>query len=93
MQWMDMGSPVSAMPGMASEVQLDELRDAEGADADRLFLTLMREHHRGGAHMSLNAAANASDGDVRSLARRMATYQQVEVNEYTILMRYLGFEQ
>ncbi len=92
MQWMDMGTPVSAMPGMASTTQLDELKSADGSDADRLFLTLMREHHRGGAHMSEHAAEHASDSDVRELATRMAQYQTVEANEYTGLMRHLGFD-
>ena len=46
MQWMDMGTPVSAMPGMASTTQLDELKSAGGSDADRLFLPA----HRRKAH-------------------------------------------
>ena len=74
MQWMDMGTPVAAMPGMATAAQLENLKGAGGADADRLFLTMMREHHRGGVHMSQYAAAHASDGDVRELATRMAQY-------------------
>ena len=74
MQWMDMGTPVAAMPGMATAAQLEILKGADGADADRLFLTMMREHHRGGVHMSQYAAAHASDGDVRELATRMAQY-------------------
>lgn len=92
MQWMDMGTPVASMPGMASTTQLDELKSAGGSDADRLFLTLMREHHRGGAHMSEYAAEHASDSQVRELATRMALYQTVEANEYTGLMRHLGFD-
>ena len=74
MQWMDMRTPVAAMPGMATAAQLEILKGADGADADRLFLTMMREHHRGGVHMSQYAAAHASDGDVRELATRMAQY-------------------
>jgi uncharacterized protein (DUF305 family) len=92
MQWMDMGAPVADMPGMATTDRLAELESATGKDADRLFLTLLREHHRGGIHMSQYAAEHASDSDVRALASRMANYQQVEVNEYTMLMRRLGFE-
>jgi len=74
MQSMDMRTPVAARPGMATAAQLENLKEAGGADADRLFLTLMREHHRGGVHMSQYAAAHASDGDVRELATRMAQY-------------------
>ena len=92
MQWMDMRTPVAAMPGMATAAQLEILKGADGADADRLFLTMMREHHRGGVHMSQYAAAHASDGDVRETATRMAKYQQVELNEYSMLMRRLGLD-
>jgi uncharacterized protein (DUF305 family) len=92
MQWMDMGTPVAAMPGMATTTQLEQLKSAHGTDADRLFLTLMREHHRGGVHMSQFAAEHGSVRDVRALATRLAAYQQVEVNEYTMLMWHLGLE-
>lgn len=92
MTWMSMPTPLDTMPGMASADQLTALRAANGDEADRLFLTLMREHHRGGRHMAEYAAKHASDGTLRELAGRMASYQTVEANEYTLLMRSLRFE-
>jgi uncharacterized protein (DUF305 family) len=92
MTWMSMPTPLATMPGMASTEQLDALRAATGRDADQLFLTLMREHHRGGFHMAEYASTHASDSTLRDLAGRMAKYQRVEANEYTLLMRSLGFE-
>ncbi len=92
MTWMSMPTPLAVMPGMASRAQLDALRAATGREADRQFLTLLREHHRGGRHMAEYAAEHASDGTLRDLAGRMANYQKVEANEYTLLLRSLGFE-
>jgi uncharacterized protein (DUF305 family) len=41
------GSPMAAMPGMLTPKQMDELRQAKGAEFDRLFLTGMIQHHNG----------------------------------------------
>jgi len=92
MNWMGMVSAVGSMPGMQSEAKMDELRAAQGRQAEQLFLSMMREHHLGGVHMGQYAAEHASDGDVRELAARMARYQQVEANEYTALLQRLGLE-
>lgn len=91
MAWMNMAVPFAEMPGMASEAELDQLAAARGEEADRLFLELMREHHRGGIHMADRAAEFGSNERVRALARQIAEYQRVEVQEYTMLMERLGF--
>jgi uncharacterized protein (DUF305 family) len=82
MAWMAMPTPLSAMPGMASAEDLDRLQDETGAAFDLLFLDLMSEHHRGGAHMSEDAATRASDPEVRDLAGVMARNQLAELGEY-----------
>jgi uncharacterized protein (DUF305 family) len=41
------GSAMPAMPGMLTPKQMDELRQAKGAEFDRLFLTGMIQHHNG----------------------------------------------
>jgi uncharacterized protein (DUF305 family) len=69
--------PRSAMPGMATQDDLDALRRATGPDLDVLFLQLMLRHHQGGAAMLADAAAHASVPAVRDLAKRM-TYHQTE---------------
>jgi uncharacterized protein (DUF305 family) len=91
MEWMNMATPLAEMPGMASPEQIAELEAARGADADRLFLELMREHHRGGIHMAEWAAEFGSNERVRELAGRIAEYQRIEVNEYDLLLQKLGF--
>jgi uncharacterized protein (DUF305 family) len=92
MSWMNMTVPLDQMPGMASPDQIEQLQDAKGADADALFLELMRSHHQGGIHMADWAAQFGSNERVRQLAAQIADYQRVEVNEYTQLMQRLGLE-
>jgi uncharacterized protein (DUF305 family) len=82
MGWMGRPAvPVDAMPGLASEDELDALADASGAHADALFIALMRDHHAGGVHMAEAAAARAEDPFVRELAGRMARNQRLEIRE------------
>jgi uncharacterized protein (DUF305 family) len=81
MQWMDMDVALDEMPGMATEDELELLRNARGRDADTIFLTLMVEHHRGGVHMASYAAEHADDEDVRRLASRIARNQEMEIEE------------
>ena len=82
MQWMDMGTPLEDMPGMASQDEVDQLGQLTGRDLDRQFLELMTAHHQGGAHMASYAADHAADPMVRDLAARMAKYQTTEAVEY-----------
>jgi uncharacterized protein (DUF305 family) len=91
MAWMGATVPLADMPGLASEAEMQALADAEGAEADRLFLELMRVHHEGGIHMAEYAAENGSNERVRELAGRIAEYQRIEVREYTMLMERLGY--
>jgi uncharacterized protein (DUF305 family) len=88
-----MGTSVADMPGMQTDEALDELAAASGREADRLFFTMMREHHIGGVHMAEYAAEHAGSSRVRELASRMARFQTTEVAEYTMLMRQMGLEQ
>lgn len=75
------------MPGMATSAQLAALSNAEGVDADRVYLTLMIAHHVAGADMAEAAADLAETGHVRMLAAKMAEGQQAEI---TALQELLG---
>lgn len=92
MAWMGMATPVADMPGLATEDQMSRLRDAQGTEADRLFLELMATHHRGGADMGLAAAERASDEWVAELAARQARNQIIEINELILASDRLGLE-
>jgi uncharacterized protein (DUF305 family) len=92
MAWMGMPVPTGQMPGLLSDEQIDEMREARGADADRLFLQLMSEHHRGGLHMAGEAKDTASDDGVRRLAAIMARTQAQEINEYRMHAQSAGID-
>ena len=71
--------PTATMPGMATPAQLDELRAADGVEAERLFLRLMITHHEGGVAMAEAAVAEATTSEVRTLAGAIAAAQTSEI--------------
>jgi uncharacterized protein (DUF305 family) len=81
MAWMGMSATSDTMPGMASANEIEALVDAQGAQADALFVALMRDHHAGGVAMARAAAAETSDEWVENLATRMAATQAGEIVE------------
>lgn len=81
MAWMDHAMPMDKMPGLASDADLDRLHAARGAEADRLFATLMIAHHEGGVDMARYAAERAENPEVRALARSMVKGQTGEIDE------------
>jgi len=92
MAWMGTGMPVGSMPGLATDDQMDALRDATGIEADRLFFELMAAHHRGGADMGRAGADRASDAWVRDLAERQARNQIIEINEFILTAERIDLE-
>jgi uncharacterized protein (DUF305 family) len=82
MAWMGMTPvPYDEMPGMASDDELDALAAAEGPAADRLYIELMAEHHRGGLHMAEFAVGEGESADVRRLAATIEASQRDEIAE------------
>lgn len=61
MAWMGPGFPVSGMPGMAPEEDVQRLNQLEGRPADELFIRLMIAHHRGGIGMAEFARRHGED--------------------------------
>jgi len=92
MGWMGHPVPWQEMPGLASEAQMDELRDATGRDADARFLELIAAHHRGGVQMAAYAVEHATAEDIRSLARTMAATQTMEIAELADTARRLDLD-
>lgn len=78
----DPSSTVSpgVMPGMATEEELESLRQSTGTEADVLFLTLMLAHHKGGVEMA-EAVLDRSDHPlVTTLARAIVFAQSGEID-------------
>jgi uncharacterized protein (DUF305 family) len=70
----------SDMPGMASESDLERLRELDGVAAQRLFYELMIEHHRGGIEMARAVVPLTERPEVQRLARTIVEGQQAEID-------------
>ncbi|MEW1599490.1 DUF305 domain-containing protein [Streptomyces sp. NPDC093808] len=97
MTWMGHGSMYEAkdgslMPGMATNTQLDRLREAKGKDAEILYLRLMTAHHKGGVDMARGAVEMADDEKVVRLARSMVDGQQSEMDLMADMLAQRGAE-
>jgi uncharacterized protein (DUF305 family) len=71
-----------SMPGMLTDEQLQQLDAARGAEFDRLFLTLMIQHHRGALQMVADLSATpraGQDVDVSVFANDVHTVQTAEI--------------
>jgi uncharacterized protein (DUF305 family) len=86
MTWMGMAADSTAMPGMASEAELEALIASSGVEADELFVRLMTEHHVGGIEMAEYAAERAANDEVRLMAASMASAQRGEIAELRALV-------
>lgn len=84
---MQTATPSSArMPGLASRADIERLRTLPSAQADRLFLRLMIAHHRGGVQMAEAGERLAATPAVRTLAQRIASSQQAEIDQMRALL-------
>ena len=91
---MDMsGKPIPMMPGMLSAGQMAALRQAHGAEFDRLFLTGMIQHHGGALVMVkqlFQTPGAGQDADLFDFATDAANTQRAEI---TIMQNLLKKEQ
>ncbi|MFC7844742.1 DUF305 domain-containing protein [Streptomyces sp. NPDC057382] len=69
----------AAMPGMATEAQLKQLRAAEGRAFDRLFLTLMTTHHQGAITMATEVKGQGNNIRVEEMADEVIAQQTSEI--------------
>ncbi|MER6917197.1 DUF305 domain-containing protein [Streptomyces sp. NPDC000594] len=74
------GGDHGEMPGMATEKQLDRLRDARGGAFDKLFLKLMITHHEGAITMATEVLTDGNNVRVEEMASDVVASQTVEIN-------------
>lgn len=72
-------TPGEPMPGVATFEQMQALQEAEGVEAERLFLELMIAHHQGGVEMAEAVIARSSQPQVTGLAEGMVQLQSKEL--------------
>jgi len=75
------GMPAMSGHGMMSQADMTALRDAQGADASRLYLTQMITHHEGAIMMSQQEIDNGKYPQALELARAIVTSQQEEITK------------
>lgn len=85
----DMGTG-GTMPGMATSAQLDELRAATGVEAEKLFLTLMIAHHRGGLEMAEAVLARTTVPQVVTMAKGVIVSQQADIDAMQAMLEARG---
>ncbi|MDN5696591.1 MAG: DUF305 domain-containing protein [Rubrobacter sp.] len=91
MQWM--GHEIDGqMPGMATPEELNELRNAEGEEAEEIFLRLMIPHHQAAVPMSEAVIERSDNEAVTSLAESIATSQESEIEIMREMREERGFE-
>jgi uncharacterized protein (DUF305 family) len=82
MGWMGEPQPTDTMAGLATDEQMEELANAEGEDAEALWIALMSEHHLAGLHMADYAARHGKDRTTVNLAKAIVKNQRSEVLDY-----------
>jgi uncharacterized protein (DUF305 family) len=76
------GKSMPLMPGMLTPKQMDALRDAKGAEFDKLFLTGMIQHHNGALIMVkdlFDSPGAGQDADVFDFATDVDSGQRAEI--------------
>jgi uncharacterized protein (DUF305 family) len=74
------------MDGMMSDADMQELQQASGAAAAKLFLTQMVQHHTGAIVMAKTEISDGRDPDAVRLARSIVSDQQAEITEMKSLL-------
>ncbi len=67
------------MPGMLSDADMAKLAKAKGSAFDRLFFTMMIEHHEGAIQMAEEEQAKGAFADAKTMAESIATSQRAEI--------------
>ncbi|GAA2887425.1 DUF305 domain-containing protein [Microbacterium esteraromaticum] len=75
--------------GMMSEEDMTRLEDADPAEANRLFLEQMIQHHKGAVDMARTALADAQNPDVLELAQQVIDDQTAEIEVMQDLLEEL----
>ncbi len=82
MPGMNMSSQPMLMPGMLTAKQMDALRNAKGAEFDRLFLTGMIQHHGGALVMVkelFDTAGAGQDAEIFNFTTDVDSGQRAEI--------------
>ena len=95
-QWAVPSMPVTAdgmaghnVSGMMSEQDMSDLKNAQGVDAGKMFLTQMIAHHQGAITMGTDEIHNGQYPPAVSMASSIVTGQQQEITEMQSILATL----
>lgn len=75
------------MPGMMTDAAMGKLAKSTGATFDKLWLTMMTEHHTGAITMAKTELADGSSTDAKTLATSIISDQTSEI---TVMKKLLA---
>ncbi|WP_198412180.1 DUF305 domain-containing protein [Mycetocola zhujimingii] len=78
--------PGEPMPGLATPEQITELKSLSGVAAERLFLELMIEHHKGAIEMAEAVLDRSTNSTVRTFATGVVKSQDAEIDLMTSML-------
>jgi uncharacterized protein (DUF305 family) len=73
------GGDHASMPGMATQEQLQQLKDAKGKDFDKLWLQLMITHHQGAITMATEVKGQGNNIRIEEMADDVIAQQTSEI--------------
>jgi uncharacterized protein (DUF305 family) len=80
---------MSGMEGMMSQADMDALKNAQGVDASKLFLTGMIKHHQGALTMAQDEIKNGQFPDAVAMAKSILESQQKEIDTMNQILNSL----
>lgn len=82
-----MGGDSTGMPGMQSDADMKALAAATGAESDRMFLTMMIDHHAGAIAMAKTEQADGTNPDAIALAKKIQAAQAAEIAQMKDMLK------
>jgi uncharacterized protein (DUF305 family) len=83
------GADMPVHEGMMTDEQMRQLEEADGTEAERLFLQLMTEHHEGALTSAERQLAEGEHPRLREIAQAILDSQSAEIAEMQQLLTQL----
>ncbi|YCK83114.1 DUF305 domain-containing protein [Arthrobacter sp. D3-18] len=80
------GHDAHGMDGMLSDADLQKLKDAQGVEAAKLFLTQMIAHHEGAVSMAKTETSQGKNPEAVQLGKDIIAAQEAEIREMRDLL-------
>lgn len=84
------GTESDMSSGMMSEQEMADLEAATGEEFDRMFLTMMKQHHQSAIEMARTELDEGQNADAKDLAQAIVDAQQAEIEEIDGLLAAMG---